>query len=113
MLIRDADPQRDAPACAAIYAPYVRETAGSFEGEPPAPAQMAERIAAATRTHAWIVLEDEDRVVGYAYGGPHALRGRAVSRARSASTSSRAGDAPARDARCMRRCSSGSRRAAT
>jgi hypothetical protein len=50
MLIRDADPERDASACAAIYAPYVRETAVSFEGEPPTPAQMAERIAAATRT---------------------------------------------------------------
>jgi hypothetical protein len=36
-----------------------------------------------------------------------------ASRARSASTSSRAGDAPARVARCTRRCSSGSRRAAT
>ena len=29
---------------------------------------MAERIAAASRTHAWVVLEDGDRVVGYAYG---------------------------------------------
>jgi L-amino acid N-acyltransferase YncA len=31
---------------------------------------MAERIAAATRTHAWLVLEDEGRVVAYAYGVP-------------------------------------------
>lgn len=30
---------------------------------------MAERIAAASRTHAWVVLEDRGRVVGYAYGG--------------------------------------------
>jgi L-amino acid N-acyltransferase YncA len=64
----------DAPACAAIYAPYVRETAISFEGEPPTSAQMAERITAATRTHAWIVHEDNGRVVGYAYGGPHQER---------------------------------------
>ncbi len=71
--VRDAN-EDDAPACAAIYAPYVRETAVSFEGEPPTPVQMAERIAAATCTHAWIVLEDEDRVVGYAYGGPHQQR---------------------------------------
>src|ERR1700735_5938312 len=35
---------------------------------------MAERIAAATPTHAWVVLEDDDRVVGYAYGGPHQKR---------------------------------------
>src|SRR5271154_5664581 len=71
--VRDAS-EDDAPACAAIYAPYVRETAVSFEGDPPTPAQMAERIAAATRTHAWIVYEDDDRIVGYAYGGPHQKR---------------------------------------
>lgn len=31
---------------------------------------MAERIAAASRSHAWVVLEEEGRVVGYAYGAP-------------------------------------------
>ncbi len=71
--VRDAS-EDDAPACAAIYASYVSETAVSFESEPPTPAQMAKRIAAAMRTHAWVVLEDKDRVVGYAYGGPHAQR---------------------------------------
>ncbi len=68
MLIRDADPQLDASACAAIYAPYVSDTAVSFEIEPPIPQQMAERIEVASRMHAWLVLEDEGRVVGYAYG---------------------------------------------
>jgi len=71
--VRDAS-EDDATACAAIYAPYVRETAVSFEGEPPTPAQMAERIAVATHRHAWVVLEDDDRLVGYAYGGPHQKR---------------------------------------
>ena len=75
--MRDAG-EDDASACAAIYAPYVRETAVSFEGESPSPAQMAERIAVATRMHAWVVLEDDDRLVGYAYGGPH--QGRAAYR---------------------------------
>ncbi len=60
--------------CAAIYAPYVRETAISFESEPPTPAQMAQRIALATRTHAWLVLQEDDRVIGYAYGGSHQER---------------------------------------
>ncbi len=67
--VRDAS-QRDAEACAAIYAPYVLETAITFESEPPPPAEMAERIAAAGRAHAWVVLEHGGRVVGYAYGGP-------------------------------------------
>ncbi len=71
--VRNAS-EDDATACAAIYAPYVRETAVSFEGEPPSHAQMAERIAVATRTHAWLVLEDDDRLVGYAYGGQHQKR---------------------------------------
>ncbi|HET9138310.1 GNAT family N-acetyltransferase [Actinophytocola sp.] len=72
-MIRDAT-DRDAGACAAIYAPYVTGTAITFETEPPSPAQMAERIAAAARTHAWVVLEDSGQVVGYAYGGPFKTR---------------------------------------
>jgi L-amino acid N-acyltransferase YncA len=67
--VRDAT-HDDAEACAAIYAPYVTHTAVSFETEPPSPAEMADRIATASRTHAWLVLEDNGRVVGYAYGGP-------------------------------------------
>ncbi|GAB3506152.1 GNAT family N-acetyltransferase [Amycolatopsis cihanbeyliensis] len=71
--IRDAS-ARDAEACAAIYAPYVTDTAISFESEPPSVAEMAERIAAATRTHAWLVLEHAGTIVGYAYGGPFKSR---------------------------------------
>ncbi|RZQ61145.1 GNAT family N-acetyltransferase [Amycolatopsis suaedae] len=72
-MIRDAT-EADAVACAAIYAPYVTGTAISFETEPPTPEQMAGRIAAALRTHAWLVLTEDDRVVGYAYGGPFRTR---------------------------------------
>jgi L-amino acid N-acyltransferase YncA len=68
-LIRDAR-VADAAACAAIYQPYVTDTTISFEIEPPSTAEMATRIADALRTHAWLVLEDAGRVVGYAYGGP-------------------------------------------
>jgi L-amino acid N-acyltransferase YncA len=66
--------EHDAEACAAIYAPYVTETAITFETDPPPPAEMARRIAAAARSHAWLVLEDGGRVVGYAYGGPYKSR---------------------------------------
>jgi phosphinothricin acetyltransferase len=31
---------------------------------------MADRIERASRGHAWVVLEADRRVVGYAYGGP-------------------------------------------
>ena len=67
MLVRDAE-ERDAAACAAIYAPYVTDTAITFETEPPSATEMAARIADAQRTHAWLVLEDDGAVVGYAYG---------------------------------------------
>ena len=66
--MRDARPS-DAPACAAIYAPYVTGTAITFETEPPSEGEMAARIEAAASSYAWLVLEDEGRVVGYAYGG--------------------------------------------
>jgi len=65
---------RDAAACAAIYAPYVTDTAISFELDPPTEAEMAARIAASLRAHAWLVLEAAGRVVGYAYGAPFKSR---------------------------------------
>jgi phosphinothricin acetyltransferase len=71
--VRDASAD-DAAACAAIYSPYVTDTAISFESAPPSVAVMAERITAAVRTHAWLVLEADGRVVGYAYGGPFSPR---------------------------------------
>jgi L-amino acid N-acyltransferase YncA len=71
--VRDAVPA-DAGRCAAIYAPYVRDTAISFETEPPDAEKMARRIADARREHAWLVLEDGDGVSGFAYGGPFMSR---------------------------------------
>ena len=61
----------DAGACAAIYAPYVRDTAVSFETSPPSAADMAARIAAA---HAWLVADVGGEVVGYAYATRHRER---------------------------------------
>ena len=72
-MIRDAV-AADAARCAEIYAPYVRDTAISFEEEPPPAAAMSARIADTQRAHAWLVLEQDDDVVGYAYGGPFMSR---------------------------------------
>jgi phosphinothricin acetyltransferase len=68
--VRDGTPA-DGAVCAAIYAPYVTGTAATFETVPPTAEEMARRITAA---HAWVVLEDGGRVVGYAYGGRHKER---------------------------------------
>ncbi len=71
--IRDAT-EADAAACAAIYEPFVTDTAVSFETEPPTATEFARRILQARSRHAWVVLEDAGRVVGYAYGGPFKAR---------------------------------------
>jgi phosphinothricin acetyltransferase len=71
--VRDATEQ-DAAACAAIYAPYVTDTAITFELEPPTVPEMAGRIAAARATHAWLVLEHAGSISGYAYAGPYKAR---------------------------------------
>jgi len=71
MLVRDADPERDAAACSALYAPYVLGSVASFEADPPAPDAMAARMAA---SHAWLVAEQDGTALGYACGSPHRER---------------------------------------
>jgi phosphinothricin acetyltransferase len=73
-VVRHADPERDGEGCAAVYAPYVRDHVASFEEVAPDGAEMARRIAETTRTHPWLVLERDGRVVGFAYGCPHRAR---------------------------------------
>jgi L-amino acid N-acyltransferase YncA len=65
--IRDADPTRDAAACAAIYAPHVEDSPISFEEQAPDAAEMAARIEHHATGHAWLVAEQEGEVAGYAY----------------------------------------------
>ncbi len=72
--IRDVQPERDAAACAAIYAPYVEQTAISFEARPPDALEMEARIAGYVATHPWLVAEEGGEVVGYAYACPHQER---------------------------------------
>jgi phosphinothricin acetyltransferase len=61
----------DARAIAAIHAPYVLETAISFEETPPEPAEMAARMAAILEIYPYLVFDDGERVLGYAYGSQH------------------------------------------
>lgn len=74
MILRHADAARDGAALAAIYAPYVLDSAVSFEEEALDAARFATRIATTTRTHPWLVLEDARGVVGFAYASPHRTR---------------------------------------
>ncbi|MGA9491853.1 MAG: N-acetyltransferase family protein [Mycobacterium sp.] len=58
---------RDAAACVAIYRPYVEDTAISWEIDVPAVTEMAARINGLRDTHEWLVLQRDDRVIGFAY----------------------------------------------
>ena len=59
----------DADAIAAIYGPYVTETAISFELEPPSAQVIAGRIAAILERGPYIVAEVDGVVRAYAYAG--------------------------------------------
>jgi phosphinothricin acetyltransferase len=57
---------------AAIYAPYVRDTAITFEYETPSPQEMAVRIERICATHPWLVARDSaGTTLGYAYASPY------------------------------------------
>jgi phosphinothricin acetyltransferase len=57
----------DAAALLAIYAPVVRETAITFELEPPSVGEIAERVRTIRGRWPWLVLEEAGVVAGYAY----------------------------------------------
>ena len=66
--IRPATPQ-DAPALLTIYAPYITNTAVSFEYDIPSVEEFAERIQATLKKYPYLVAESDERIVGYCYVG--------------------------------------------
>jgi len=64
----------DASGIAEIYSPVVRDTAISFEFDPPDAAEMARRIEGTTKVFPWLVCDHDGSVAGYAYAGPHRVR---------------------------------------
>ncbi|MBR3015615.1 MAG: N-acetyltransferase [Clostridia bacterium] len=73
MLICSAKPE-DAPVLLKIYAPYVQETAITFEYDVPTEAEFARRILETLKKYPYLVLEDGGEVVGYAYAGTFKAR---------------------------------------
>jgi L-amino acid N-acyltransferase YncA len=62
----------DADALAAIYAPVVRDTAISFEFDPPDVEEMRARVINTLKTFPWLVsIDDRGEVDGYAYASRH------------------------------------------
>ena len=73
MILRLAEPA-DAPGILAIYEPVVRETAISFELEPPDEEEMRLRIASTLERRPWLVCTAGGTVAGYAYAAAHRER---------------------------------------
>jgi phosphinothricin acetyltransferase len=71
--IRRATPH-DAVGVATIYAPIVRDTAISFEIDPPGAGELARRIETVGAAAPWLVCELAGRLLGYAYAGSHRVR---------------------------------------
>ncbi len=61
--------EADAAAMLAIYALYVRDTAISFETEPPSEEEFQGRVRATLEVGLWLLCEAGGSVLGYAYAG--------------------------------------------
>lgn len=65
-MLRDCTPRDAGPVCA-IYNHYVEHTPVTFEETPIGADEMARRIAEVTSRFPWLVWEQDNTVVGYAY----------------------------------------------
>lgn len=59
--------EEDAAQLLDVYAPYVQNTAVSFEYEVPSLQEFTERIRTVTQNYPYLVCEIAGRIVGYAY----------------------------------------------
>ncbi|MDR2800317.1 MAG: GNAT family N-acetyltransferase [Desulfovibrio sp.] len=64
----------DAVGIIEIYAPYVRDTAVSFEEDVPSPDEYSQRIAKIGAVHPFLVCEAKGRIAAYAYASPFRVR---------------------------------------
>ena len=58
----------DVPQILAIYAPYVKNTAISFEYTVPTEEAFTKRFLGITARFPWLVWEEDGKILGYAYG---------------------------------------------
>ncbi len=62
--------ETDAPALLEIYAPYVQNTAISFETEVPSVEQFQSRIHCTLSRYPYFIAEEAGRILGYTYASP-------------------------------------------
>ncbi|KIR01924.1 Phosphinothricin N-acetyltransferase [Lachnospiraceae bacterium TWA4] len=68
-MIRDAT-IKDVPRLLEIYSYYVTDTAITFEYEIPSPAEFERRMKEITTRYPYLVIEEEGKIMGYAYARP-------------------------------------------
>nr|WP_288723827.1 GNAT family N-acetyltransferase [uncultured Sellimonas sp.] len=73
LIIRPAVPG-DAKDLISIYAPYVKETAVTFEYDVPDIPEFQRRIKQTLNRYPYLVAEEGETIVGYAYAGPFHTR---------------------------------------
>ncbi|MGD0913454.1 MAG: N-acetyltransferase family protein [Terracidiphilus sp.] len=66
-MLRSVLPE-DAGSICRIYNHFIEHTAATFEEETVAAEEMRHRIVEITKTHPWLVCEDDGMLLGYAYG---------------------------------------------
>ncbi len=66
--------EADAEALLAIYAPYVRDTAITFEYDVPSVADFTQRIRNTLTRHPYLVAHQDGNILGYAYASPFRTR---------------------------------------
>ena len=62
--------ESDAPALLAIYAPYVENTAITFEYDVPSIEEFTSRIHHTLEKYPYLVAEKNSQILGYAYASP-------------------------------------------
>lgn len=66
--------EADASGVLAIYAPFIRDTAVSFETEVPPLSDIQNRIKTVLSETPWLLAIQNEQVIGYAYAGLHRSR---------------------------------------
>jgi L-amino acid N-acyltransferase YncA len=61
----------DAAAVAEIYGPFCEGSPITFETERPTIGEIENRIGKILERFPWLICENENEVIGYAYAGPH------------------------------------------
>ena len=74
VVIRFADPARDAQRILALYAPYIEKTAITFEIEVPSQESFARRVEEIAAQFPYLLLEIDGELIGYAYAHRQAER---------------------------------------